>query len=63
MCGRLAKALGFRGTARLQLNQVEVKMGVPIPQIAPFWGIFKKIPNNNHKQYKLQTNSFKQIKV
>ena len=53
MCGRLAKALGFRGTARLQLNQVEVKMGVPIPQIAPFWGIFKKIPNNNHKRYKL----------
>ena len=38
-------------------------MGVLIPQIAPFWGIFKKIPNNNHKQYKLQTNSFKQIKV
>ena len=38
-------------------------MGVLIPQIAPFWGILKKIPKNNRKQYKLQTNSFKQSKV
>ena len=38
-------------------------MATLTPQTAPFWGILTKIPQNNHKQSKIQTNSFKKMKV
>ena len=44
-------------------SQIRLKMGMQVPQIPTILGHFEQIPQNNHKQYKLQTNSLKQIKV